>query len=471
MTCPSGELLRFPVLLTPLPVASPSDEALFMMQAFKPLENQDCAVFSFIESLLASQLGSSMRYTESSPLSWEESNRVDAEGERVKSGGFDMDPFVAMSMHMHRMVVAGTFEEFDQYMQSHATAVCVVWNQIRDVFFLSEDEMRQFKHETFDSFYKKMVPRLQSKVRGSFRTYRGNVACWQTRLNGVPTMEMWMRQPNATAPARMTYTTMMKMCNDESVDVTLCEGNMLSWQLTEPMKMPGPDGSTISYWWSATFDCNVGNQMAEGCKCAIIDSEIFHTIKRLQQVDTAPPVDQPVGDFALFCHLIGVCSSWRPSCTFTNAQHLCAPRFDGHHPHVSCEESLASQPLMLTDDFARSSSTDSSGSFGLSWIFNGSDVGMSAAKTPPLVDLGFGSTPGTPLSFMRAGTPDQEEGLLHPKSVLGVGMAWPMSEGSTPRSLSGRLPILTESCMCSLKCADDSCSQKCMDVLSHPPCF
>eukprot|EP00285_Hemiselmis_virescens_P009826 CAMPEP_0173392962 /NCGR_PEP_ID=MMETSP1356-20130122/21830_1 /TAXON_ID=77927 ORGANISM="Hemiselmis virescens, Strain PCC157" /NCGR_SAMPLE_ID=MMETSP1356 /ASSEMBLY_ACC=CAM_ASM_000847 /LENGTH=656 /DNA_ID=CAMNT_0014350905 /DNA_START=198 /DNA_END=2164 /DNA_ORIENTATION=- len=357
-----GKSSLFPVEIVPLPsaAAAAGGRNTYMVTAVAPKADQAGAVIGCVQGIV-DRLGGEMDlvFEEGSKcVTWSSTHAVDSRGGGMSNPvAIEMDPPMIMLQHIHRMVCEGTLPQFDEYMKHHPSAVTVVWKQIREGLKCDQWDLERCRKESMIEFSTRIMLEAKDVTTGMWRTFKGNIACYQCRLNGVPTFETWMSQPVRTDFAKMTMTSLALLYPgtlENGVNAIALEDGSVWWYMPEPQAMPAKAGG-MNFMWSGILKVDFGNATASVGKSSFFDDEVSHMTRRMTK---SAKKTETVGDFPLFCHFLGVMERWSPS---MSADHLKVSRFNNNPSRaMSREGSIEPQTVLASENLTLPSPWESS---------------------------------------------------------------------------------------------------------------
>mmetsp|Transcript_29168 Transcript_29168/g.73389 ORF Transcript_29168/g.73389 Transcript_29168/m.73389 type:complete len:719 (+) Transcript_29168:237-2393(+) len=444
----NGKSSMFPIEIVPVPHGDGKQNA-FMAIPIAPKEEQAGTVVGCVQTLV-DKLGGEMVFDiedGSKCFNWCMSHEVDSKGDACTNPvSVEMDPSMIMMRQIHRMVCDGTMMEFDAYMKSHHSAVTTLWQRIREGLHLETWDLDKCKKEPMMQFSQRVIRESIGECTGLWRVLKGNIACFQCRMNGVPWFETWMSQPVKTDYARMTMTSLALLYPgtlENGVHAIGLEDGSIWWYMPEPMALPAKVGG-MKFQWSAILKVDYGKGTASVSKTSLLGDQVSHMTRNMRK---APSRNDTVGDFPLFCHFLGVMERWSPTMP---PDHLKVSRFGTPSTSTSRAESLEPQTVLANgqltlpspweaSSFPLPSVSDSMGSRPPSRLSTSSSGSMElACVLNSSAPFGFGD-------FSRNDSGLSALGSI--QGMLGIGAiggdAHPLTKGTTGSEILTGTPLGT----------------------------
>mmetsp|Transcript_51514 Transcript_51514/g.125635 ORF Transcript_51514/g.125635 Transcript_51514/m.125635 type:complete len:635 (+) Transcript_51514:205-2109(+) len=417
-----GQERHMPLELVLVPCASAPGGHAYMVSAHPVTEE---APLQWLHSVIA-KMGSVFD-SDGVFLPLDVSHSLDSDGDHKINYLHKMsDPICAFIGSLQKMVQAGSVDEFNKAIGSRLSPVGVLWAQLQRTLRPSEWGSDPTKLEKrFKVLEQIFTDSMQSKL-----SVHNDCASIQFTLNGVSVFRVLMRE---TADAeggvgtfcsygRKTHPAGFEAFEENGANGLGCKvlSNGALWLYSRgPLRVPVDRKILKSGNLSIACNCLIQPDFGAGkltfSKFSAINDDwcsSFRTMVRAQREN------QQCGDFALFCHLIGVLEHWVRTKTLT-PDFLSANRFEceKEQPADTPRDPAATETINLLQSGDSSSSltysTHSSGSlsdllgdenykglFTLNRMSSGSfgNIGLSPrVSTGSLSDLlGYFSAPSSP---------------------------------------------------------------------------
>eukprot|EP00283_Hemiselmis_rufescens_P026882 CAMPEP_0173441454 /NCGR_PEP_ID=MMETSP1357-20121228/23967_1 /TAXON_ID=77926 /ORGANISM="Hemiselmis rufescens, Strain PCC563" /LENGTH=584 /DNA_ID=CAMNT_0014407037 /DNA_START=160 /DNA_END=1911 /DNA_ORIENTATION=+ len=235
-----------------------------------------------------------------------------------------VDPVFMLLAAAQQMVKEKTVEEFDHVIQEHPSAIGVAWNVMKWAISMNdwhgEDRLEELGQD--------ICTLLGQDMQLSMREFCSGVQM-QCRLRGVCLMQTRLFQGATAGEGKMN---MCGVVSPEGVDVgvtgRVLANGALWFHSKDPVSIPMD--SALYKAGKVTMHVNQfirpdwGNKKIAVRKFVVTDESCSNSFRSMVKAERELP---HCGDFALYCHLLGVMQKWNQSKSLSKDLLKC-PRFN-----------------------------------------------------------------------------------------------------------------------------------------------
>uniref|UniRef100_A0A6U2EYR5 Uncharacterized protein n=1 Tax=Hemiselmis andersenii TaxID=464988 RepID=A0A6U2EYR5_HEMAN len=313
----------FPLDIYPVPLPSAPDGTAFVIIGMRVTDENPIDVMKRVRTRIghvfqpAAANGTTPAYC---PL--EMSHEVDERGVcKVDKMHQHVDPVFMLLAAAQQMVQEKSVEEFDQLIQEHPSAIGVAWNVMKWAIRMNEwngtESIEELGHSICTLLGQDMQLLIQEYGKG------GQMQC---RLRGVCLMQTRIVPGDRVGEGKMN---MCGVVSPEGADIgvtgrVLANGT-LWFHSRDPVSIPmcpkAFKGGKVTMYVNQFLKPDFLAKTLSVRKFVVTDNQISNSFRSLARAERENP---HCGDFALYCHLLGVLHKWNQSKTLSKCLLKCS---------------------------------------------------------------------------------------------------------------------------------------------------